>query len=95
MRKLLNNNCRLVNLVCKVPVYRAGSLLRSRYLWRSYYDTGTNNKTDTNNGCKGGYRAGGLGSIPGRTNTQGLKIIEEVLPLQKHLQMVRISRLLG
>ena len=28
------------------------------------------------------YRAGGLGSIPGRTNTQGLKIIKEkVLPL--------------
>ena len=28
------------------------------------------------------YRAGGLGSIPGWTNTQGLKIIEEkVLPL--------------
>ena len=28
------------------------------------------------------YRAGGLGSILGRTNTQGLKIIEEkVLPL--------------
>ena len=28
------------------------------------------------------YRAGGSGSIPGRTNTQGLKIIEEkVLPL--------------
>ena len=28
------------------------------------------------------YRAGGLGTIPGRTNTQGLKIIEEkVLPL--------------
>ena len=28
------------------------------------------------------YRAGGLGSIPGRTNTQGLKIIaEKVLPL--------------
>ena len=28
------------------------------------------------------YRAGGLGSIPGRTNTQDLKIIEEkVLPL--------------
>ena len=23
------------------------------------------------------YRAGGSGSIPGRTNTQGLKIIEE------------------
>ena len=28
------------------------------------------------------YRAGGLGSIPGPINTQGLKIIEEkVLPL--------------
>ena len=28
------------------------------------------------------YLAGGLGSIPGRSNTQGLKIIEEkVLPL--------------
>ena len=28
------------------------------------------------------YRAGGAGSIPGRTTTQGLKIIEEkVLPL--------------
>ena len=28
------------------------------------------------------YRAEGSGSIPGRTNTQGLKIIEEeVLPL--------------
>ena len=28
------------------------------------------------------YRVGGSGSIPGRTNTQGLKIIEEkVLPL--------------
>ena len=28
------------------------------------------------------YRAGGLGSIPGRTNTQGLKIIEKkVLPM--------------
>ena len=27
------------------------------------------------------YRAGGSGSIPGRTNTQGLKIIEKVLPL--------------
>ena len=28
------------------------------------------------------YRAGGSRSIPGRTNTQGLKIIEEkVLPL--------------
>ena len=28
------------------------------------------------------YRAGGLGSIPGRANTQGLKITEEkVLPL--------------
>ena len=28
------------------------------------------------------YRAGGSGSIPGRTNTHGLKIIEEkVLPL--------------
>ena len=28
------------------------------------------------------YRAGGLGSNPGRTNTQGLKIFEEkVLPL--------------
>ena len=28
------------------------------------------------------YPAGGLGSIPGRTNTQGLKMIEEkVLPL--------------
>ena len=40
--------CRLVSLVDKVPVYRAG----------------------------------GSGSIPGRTNTQDLKIIEEkVLPL--------------
>ena len=27
------------------------------------------------------YRTGGLDSIPGRTNTQGLKIIEKVLPL--------------
>ena len=28
------------------------------------------------------YRVGGSGSIPGRTNTQGLEIIEEmVLPL--------------
>ena len=27
------------------------------------------------------YRAGGLGSIPGRTKTQGLKIIEKALPL--------------
>ena len=27
------------------------------------------------------FRAGGLGLIPGRTNTQGLKIIEKVLPL--------------
>ena len=28
------------------------------------------------------YRVGALGSIPGRTNTQGLKVIEEkVLPL--------------
>ena len=36
------------------------------------------------------------GSSLGRTNTQGLKIIEEkVLPLLKHLQMVRPSRLLG
>ena len=35
------------------------------------------------------------GSIPGRTTTQGLKIIEEeVLPLLKHLQMVRPLRLL-
>ena len=42
------------------------------------------------------YRAGGLGSIPSRTTTQGLKIIEEkVLPLLQHLQMVRPSRLLG
>ena len=40
--------------------------------------------------------AGGSGSIPGRTFTRGLKIIEEkVLPLLKHLQMVRPSRLLG
>jgi hypothetical protein len=36
--------------------------------------------------------AGGCGSIPGRTNTQGLKITEEkVLPLQSHLQTVRLS----
>ena len=36
------------------------------------------------------------GSSPGRTNTQGLKIIEEkVLPLLKHLRMLRLSRLLG
>ena len=43
------------------------------------------------------YRAGGLGSIPSRTTTQGLKIIfgEKVLPLFQHLQMVRPSRLLG
>ena len=27
------------------------------------------------------YRAGGLGSIPGRTNTQNLQITEKVLPL--------------
>ena len=27
------------------------------------------------------YRAGGSGSIPGWNNTQGLKIIEKVLPL--------------
>ena len=27
------------------------------------------------------YRAGGSDSIPDRTNTQGLKIIEKVLPL--------------
>ena len=37
-----------------------------------------------------------VGSNPGRTNTQGLKIIEEkVLPLQLHQQMVRLSRPLG
>ena len=42
------------------------------------------------------YRAGGSGSIPSRTNTQGLKMIEEkVLPLLEHQQMVRPSRLLG
>ena len=42
------------------------------------------------------YCAGDRGSIPGRTNTQGLKITEEkVLPLLLHLQMVRPSRLLG
>ena len=39
------------------------------------------------------YRAGGLGSIPGRTNIQGDKIIEEkVLRLLQH--PVRPSRLL-
>ena len=38
------------------------------------------------------YRAGDLGSIPGGTSTQDLNIIEEkVLPLLKHLQMVRLS----
>ena len=37
------------------------------------------------------YRAGGLGSIVGRTNSQGLKIIEEkLLPLLLHVQMVRL-----
>ena len=37
-----------------------------------------------------------VGSIPGRTNTQGLKIIEEkLLPLFLYLQMVRSSRPLG
>ena len=36
------------------------------------------------------------GSNPGRINTQYLKITEEkVLPLQFHLQMVRLSSLLG
>ena len=36
------------------------------------------------------------GSNPARTNTQGLKITEEnVLPLLRHLQMVRHSSLLG
>ena len=36
------------------------------------------------------------GSNPGRNNTQDLKITEEkVLPLKFHLQMVRISSLLG
>ncbi|KXJ13251.1 hypothetical protein AC249_AIPGENE23876 [Exaiptasia diaphana] len=36
------------------------------------------------------------GSTPGRTTTQGLKIIEEMLlPLFLYLQMVRSSRLLG
>jgi hypothetical protein len=36
--------------------------------------------------------AGGRESNPGRTNTQGLKITEEkVLPLQSHLQTVRLS----
>ena len=39
--------------------------------------------------------AGGLGSTPCRTNTQGLKIIEKVPPLFIYLQMVRLSRLLG
>ena len=36
------------------------------------------------------------GSNPGRNNTQGLKLTEEkVLPLSFHLQMVRLSSLLG
>ena len=39
------------------------------------------------------YRAGGRG--PGRTNTQGLKITEKLLPLFLYLQMIRTSRLLG
>ena len=35
-------------------------------------------------------------SHPGQTNTQGLKITEEkVLPLERHLQTVSLSSLLG